>query len=103
MDKNERIRKVVKWLETFERDCVLEDDIEVMFTTGNVSHGLPFTGLLKLTGKNESKCMHGESSLKILIESEYGPINRIPDKLERLADHIENGIQIFRDSNVLDE
>ena len=108
--KNEikSMTKVTEWLEVLERvnEVELNDEVgsdetgTIVFKINNVTYGIPLTGIGMLIDAEEVEAVNGESVLKEAVESEYGPINKCADNLDKLADFLVEGAQLCRAAGI---
>ena len=108
--KNEikSMTKVTNWLEAFERvnEVELNDEVgsdetgTIVFKINNFTYGIPLTGIGMLIDAEEVEAVNGESVLKEAVESEYGPINKCADNLDKLADFLVEGAHLMRTAGI---
>ena len=97
-------KKVTTWLGELHRGGQDTDEMEVFgddvgtvsFKVRGKQYSVPFTGLLRLIEVGEVHAPNDDSELKMMVEEESGRVADFADKLELLAEFMNEGAALFR-------
>ena len=96
------------WLSCFEReagiespDQIGEDEVgTIIFTRSDRRFCCCFTAIGRLLDNEEITSSDSSSTMKEMVESEFGPISEFPVRLEELAAMLLEGAKLARDAGI---